>query len=161
MIPLLLAPTRPCRSSIGQGWRVDQHLKVAETCPDVCPTISQFGRRLDVAVSQKRVLTASRRLFGRALAHGQSQTHGAPASPQVLGEALPTAQHVNAQYAHNPIDADRGRLNSRLRPTRRLHTDRGTMVVTTAPGPIDNFGCGHAEFGGQGTPDAAGYSYLQ
>jgi transposase-like protein len=47
-------------------------------------------------------------------------TDRAPAYPRVLGELLPTAYQVTEQYTNNPIEADHGRLKSRLRPMRGI-----------------------------------------
>jgi transposase-like protein len=38
----------------------------------------------------------------------------------VLEEVMPAACHVVEQYANNPLEADHGRLTSRLRPMRGL-----------------------------------------
>jgi len=38
----------------------------------------------------------------------------------VLDELLPSACHVTEQYANNAVEADHGRLKSRLRPMRGL-----------------------------------------
>lgn len=40
----------------------------------------------------------------------------APTYPRVLDELLPAARHGTEQYANNPVEADRGRLKTRLRP---------------------------------------------
>src|ERR671916_2376119 len=84
--------------------------------------IDQFGQVIDVLVSEKRDLAATRGFFTRALEHGlrpsEVTTDRAPAYPRVLDELLPAACHVREQYANNPIEADHGRLKSRLRPMR-------------------------------------------
>jgi IS6 family transposase len=78
-----------------------------------------------VLVSQKRDLAATPRFFIRALKQGlqprEVSTDRAPAYPRVLDELLPAVCHIMEQYSNNPIEADHGRLKSRLRPMRSLN----------------------------------------
>ncbi len=76
-------------------------------------------------------------------------TDRAQAYPRVLDELLPAACHVTEQYANNPIEADHGRLKSRLRPMRGLKTDRGTTVVITGHAFIQNIRRGHYKLGAE------------
>jgi DDE domain len=55
-------------------------------------------------------------------------TDRASAYPRVLDELLPAACHVMEQYSNNPIEADHGRLKSRLRPMRGLKRLRSAQV---------------------------------
>ena len=55
----------------------------------------------------------------------------APAYPRILDELLPAAHHVIEQYANNPVEADQGRLTSRLRPMRGLKRLRSARVIST------------------------------
>jgi transposase-like protein len=61
-----------------------------------------------------------RRFFTRALNHSprpaEVTTDRAPAYPRVLDELLPSACHFTKQYANDPVEADHGRLKSRLNP---------------------------------------------
>lgn len=86
--------------------------------------IDQFGQVIDVLVSTKRDLAATRRYFTQALQHSPAPTDvttdRAPAYPRVLDALLPAACHVTEQYRNNPIEGDHGRLKSRLRPMRGL-----------------------------------------
>ena len=88
--------------------------------------IDQFGQMIDVLVTQKRDLAATRRFFTRALQQGPSPaevtTDRAAAYPRVLDELVPAACHVTEQYGNNPIEADHGRLKSRLRAMRAQTT---------------------------------------
>jgi transposase-like protein len=65
--------------------------------------IDQYGQVIDVLVSEKRDLAATRRFFTRALEHGpyptEVSTDRAPAYPQVVDELLPTDCHIVEQYA--------------------------------------------------------------
>jgi transposase-like protein len=47
----------------------------------------------------------------------------------VLEELLPTAWHRTDRYANNHIEADHGRLKSRLRPMRGLKQDHNASVI--------------------------------
>ncbi len=86
--------------------------------------MDQFGQVIDVLAAEKRDFAATRRFFTQAMGHAPRPngvtTDRAPAYPRVLDELLPDAHHVLEQYANNPIEADHGRLKSRLRPMRGL-----------------------------------------
>ncbi len=72
-------------------------------------------------------------------------TDCAPASPRVLDELLPSACHVMDQYANNLIEADHGRLKSRLRPMRGLKCLRSARVISTGHAFLQNLHRGHYE----------------
>jgi len=61
----------------------------------------------------------------------------------VLDELIPAARQVTQQYANNMIEADHGRLKSRLRPMRGLK--RIASARTTAAGHafVQNLRRGH------------------
>ena len=86
-------------------------------------------------LSEKRDMAATRQFFTRALEHRSSPievtTDRATAYPRVLDELVPAACHITAQNANNAIEADHGRLKSRLRPMRRLMQLRCARVITT------------------------------
>jgi transposase, IS6 family len=107
-------------------------VKVAGRWVYLYRAIDQGGQVIDVLVSEKRDLAATRRFFSRALKHSPSPTEvntdRAPAYPRALGELLPAACHIMEQYANNPIEADHGRLKARLRPMRGLKRMRSTRV---------------------------------
>jgi transposase, IS6 family len=104
-----------------------------------------------VLVSEKRDLATTRRFFTRALEHGPSPTEvttdRAPAYPRVLDELVPGACHVTEQYTNNSIEADHGRLKSRLRPMRGLKQLRCTRVISAGHAFIQNIHRGHYELG--------------
>ncbi len=129
----------------------ETYVKVAGRCVYLYRAIDQFGQVVDVLVSQKRDLAATRRFFTRALEHGPSPTEvttdRAPAYPRVLDELVPAACHVTEQYANNPIEADHGRLKSRLRPMRDLKQLRCARVINAGHALIQNFRRGHYELG--------------
>ena len=102
-------------------------------------------------VSQKRDLAATRRFFTRALDHGSSPievtTDRAPAYPRVLDELAPAACHGTEQYRNNSIEADHGRLKSRLRAMRGLKQLRCARAITAGHAFIQNIRHGHHELG--------------
>ena len=123
--PLLIEAARPCRHATGDRWCVDEtYVKVAGRWVYLYRAIDQFGQVIDVLASEKQDLAATRRFFTQALEHGprpaEVSTDRAPAYPRVLDELLPSACHVTEQYANNAVEADHGRLKSRLRPMRGL-----------------------------------------
>jgi transposase-like protein len=60
-------------------------------------------------------------------------TDRAAAYPRVLEELVPGACHVTERYANNAIEADHGRLKSRLRPMRGLKQLRCATVRIDRP----------------------------
>ena len=129
----------------------ETYVKVAGRWVYLYRAIDQFGQVVDVLVSEKRDLAATRRFFTRALEHTprptEVSTDRAPAYPRVLDELLPSACHVPEQYANNPIEADHGRLKSRLRPMRSLPRLRSARVIATGHAFIQNLRRGHYELG--------------
>lgn len=117
--------------------------------------IDQFGQVIDVLVSRKRDLAATRRFFTRALKHGPSPievtTDHAAAYPRVLDELVPAACHVTEQYGNNPIESDHGRLKSRLRPMRGLKQLRCARIITAGHAFIQNIRRGHYELAAEET----------
>jgi transposase, IS6 family len=150
--PLLIDAARPRRHATGDRWFVDEtYVKVAGQWVYLYRAIDQFGQVIDVLVSQKRDLAATRRFFTHALEHGprlsEVSTDQAPAYPRVVAELLPAACHVLEQYANNPIESDHGRLKSRLRPMRGLKRLRSTRVISAGHAFIQNLRRGHYELG--------------
>ena len=121
----------------------------------LCRAIDQFGQVIDVLVAEKRDLAATRQFFTRALEHGPSPievtTDHAAAYPRVLDELVPAACHVTEQYGNNPMEADHGRLKSRLRAMRGLKQLRCARVTTAGHAFIQNIHRGHYELGAEET----------
>jgi transposase-like protein len=150
--PLLIDAARPCRHSPGDRWFVcETYVKVSGRWVYLYRAIDQFGQVIDVLVTEKRDLAATRRFFTQALEHGPSPievtTDCAPAYPRVLDELLPTACHVTEQYTNNAIEADHGRLKSRLRPMRGLKRLRSARVISAGHAFVQNLHRGHYELG--------------
>ena len=74
-------------------------------------------------------------------------TDRAPAYPRVLDELLAAACHVMEQYANNAIEADHGRLKSRLRPMRGLKRLGSVRVISAGHAFVQNLRRGHYELG--------------
>ena len=113
------------------------------------------GQVIDVLVSRKRDLAATRRFFTRALEHGPSPievtTDHAAAYTRVLDELVPAACHITEQYGNNPIESDHGRLKSRLRPMCGLKQLRCARVITAGHALIQNIRRGHYELAAEET----------
>jgi transposase, IS6 family len=152
--PLLIDAARPCRHIPGDWWFVDEtYVKVAGRWVYLYRAIDQFGQVIDVVVSEKRDMAATRQFFTRALERRSSPaevtTDRAAAYPRVLDELVPAACHITEQYANNAIEADHGRLKSRLRPMRGLKQLRCARVITTGHAFIQNIRRGHYELGAE------------
>jgi transposase, IS6 family len=150
--PLLIDAARPCRHAPGDRWFVDEtYVKIAGRWVYLYRAIDQFGQVIDVLVSQKRDLAATRRFFTRALERGtpptEVTTDRAQAYPQVLDELLPAGCHVMQKYANNSIGSDHGRLKSRPRPMRGLTRLSSARVISAGHVFIQNIRRGHYELG--------------
>jgi transposase-like protein len=149
--PMLAEAARPCRHAVGDCWQVDEtYVKVAGRWRYVYRAIDQFGQVIDVFVSPRRDAAAARRFFQRAIdtmrvAPVEVITDHAPVYPAVLEEFLPAAWHRTDRYANNHIEADHGRLKSRLHPMRGLKQDRSARVVIAGHGFVQNLRRGHYE----------------
>ena len=154
--PLLIDAARPCRHTPGDRWFVDEtYVKVAGRWVYLYRALDQYGQVIDVLVSTKRDLAATRRFFTQALEHNPSPTEvttdRAPAYPRVLDDLLPAACHVTEQYT-NPVEADHGRLKARLRPMRGLKQLRSARVISTGHAFVQNLRRGHYELGVDADP---------
>jgi transposase, IS6 family len=150
--PLLIDAARPCRHAPGDRWFVDEtYVKVAGRWVYLYRAIDQCGQVIDVLVSEKRDLAATRRFFTGVLEHGlrpaEVTTDRAPAYPRVIEELIPAACHITEQYANNLVEADHGRLKSRLRPMRGLKRLRSARVVSSGHAFVQNLRRGHYELG--------------
>jgi transposase-like protein len=150
--PLLIDAARPCRHAPSDRWFVDEtYVKVAGRWVYLYRAIDQYGQVIDVLISEKRDLAATRRFFTRALEHGprptEVTTDRALAYSRVLDELMPSACHVVEQYANNPIEADHGRFKARLRPMRGLKRLRSARVISTGHAFVQNLHRGHYELG--------------
>jgi transposase-like protein len=148
---LLAEAARPCRHAVGDRWQVDEtYIKVAGQWRYVYRAIDQFGQVIDVFVSPRRDAAAARQFFQRAIgtmrvAPVEVATDHAPVYPAVLEELLPAAWHRTDRHANNHIEADHGRLKSRLRPMRGLKQDRSAKVVIAGHALVQNLRRGHYE----------------
>jgi IS6 family transposase len=63
----------------------------------------------------------------------------------VLEDLLAAAWHRTEQHANNRVEADHGRLKSRLRPMRGLKQDRSARVIIAGHAFVQNLRRGHYE----------------
>jgi IS6 family transposase len=135
--PLLIDAARPCRHIPGDRRFVEENIR--QSCgtmglpvPGNRPVRSGYRRG---GLQEAGYGAATRQFFTRALEHRSSPTEvttdRAAAYPRVLEELVPAACHITEQYANNAIEADHGRLKSRLRPMRGLKQLRCARVITT------------------------------
>jgi transposase, IS6 family len=98
-------------------------------------------------LSARRGLAAAWRFSARALRAGavpaEVTTDRAPVDPRVLEELVPSALPTVEQYAHNPIEADHGRLKARLRPMRGLQRHRSARILAAGHAVVQTLRRGH------------------
>jgi transposase-like protein len=149
--PLLAEAARPCRHAVGDRWSVDEtYVRVAGQWRYVYRAIDQFGQVVDVLVTPRRDAKAARRFLQRAIATTKVRpvevvTDRAATYPIVLEELQPAPWHRTEQYANNRVEADHGRLKSRLRPMRGLKQDRSASVIIGGHAFVQNVRRGHYE----------------
>ena len=149
--PLLAEAARPCRHAVGDRWSVDEtYVRVAGQWRYVSRAIDQFGQVIDAFVPPRRDAKAARRYFQRAIGRTKVRpvevvTDRAATYPIVLEELLPAPWHRTEQYANNRVEADHGRLKSRLRPMRGLKQDRSAWVIIGGHTFVLNVRRGHSE----------------
>jgi transposase-like protein len=103
-----------------------------------------------VLLTSRRDATAARRFFTRALETlkvipTEVVTDAAPVYRAALEDLVPAAWHHVEQSANNPIEADHGQLERRLRPMPGLQTERTAQVVIAGHAFIQNLRRGHYE----------------
>ena len=140
------------RHAAGDRWFVDEtYVKVAGRWVYLYRAIDQYGQVIDVLVSEKRDLAATRRFLLRALDHGRCPSEVTPdraaAYPRVIEELFPAACHVTEQYAKNAVEADHGRLTARLRPMRGLTRLCSARVISAGHAFVQNLRRGHYKLG--------------
>jgi transposase-like protein len=101
-------------------------------------------------MSRRRDARSARRCFERAIGTTKCAPVGvvtdrAPVYAGVLEELLPAAWHRTEQYANNRVEADHGRLKSRLRPMRGLRQDHSARVIIAGHAFVQNLRRGHYE----------------
>ncbi len=149
--PLLADAARPCRHAVGGRWRVDEtYVKIAGRRRYVYRAIDQLGQVIDVFVSQRRDANAARRFFEQAISTTivtpvEVVTDRAPTYPLVLEELPPAVWHRTDRYANNGLEADHGRLKTRVRPMRGLKQDRSARIVIAGHAFAQNVRRGHYE----------------
>ena len=150
--PLLIDEARPCGHAVGDHWFVDETcVKVAGVWRYVYRAVDHHGQILDTFVSKSRDTAAAEWFFAKAMRdHGEPvevTTDKAQVLASVIADLVPDAEHCTDQYANNRIEADHGRLKSRLRPMRGLKRDRTASVVIRGHAFVQNVRRGHYQLG--------------
>jgi transposase-like protein len=114
------------------------------------PRDRPVGQVIDVFVTPRRDANAAHRFFQRAIGTTKGRpvevvTDRAATYPIVLEELLPAPWHRTERYANNRVEADHGRLKSRLRPMRGLKWDRSVRVIIGVHAFVQNARRGHYE----------------
>ena len=140
----------PSRHAVGDRWFVDEtYVKVAGRWTYLYRAVDQYGQVIDVLLSERRDSGTARTFFTRALSRRtmpvEVTTDRAPVYPGVIEEFAPQARHVFERYANNIVEADHGRLKSRLRPMRGLKTSRSLRTVAAGHAFVQNLRRGHYE----------------
>jgi hypothetical protein len=104
-------------------------VKVAGRWRYVYRAVDQFGQVIDVLVSARRDTMAAHRFFEPGHRHDEGHAFGGhhrPSSdlPGRARELLLAAWHRTERYANNRVEADHGRLKTRLRPMRGAQAGR-------------------------------------
>ena len=128
----------------------ETYVRVAGQWRYVYRAIDQFGQVIDVFVAPRRDAKAAHRFFQRAIGTTkvlpvEVVTDRAATYPIVLEGLLPAPWHRTEQYANNRVEADHGRLKSRLRPMRGLKQDRSARVIIGGHAFVQNIRRGHYE----------------
>ena len=128
----------------------ETYVKVAGRWRYVYRAIDQFGQVMDVLIAERRDARAAYRFFQQAIGATKVSpvevtTDQAPVYPAVLEELVPAAWHRTDRYANNRVEADHGRLTSRLRPMRGLKQDRSARIVIAGHAFVQNVRRGHYE----------------
>ena len=139
---------RPARHPSGDRWFIDEtYVMVAGRWIYLHRAVDQHGQVIDVLVSTRRDTTAARAFFARALrcatAPVEVTTDRAPVYPRVVHELVPRARHVVEQYANNIVEADHGRLKSRLRPMRGLKRLASARTIAAGHAFVQNLRRGY------------------
>ncbi len=152
--PLLVLAdaARPCRHAVGDRWQVDEtYVKVAGQWRYVYRAVDQFGQVIDVFMSRRRDVRSARLFFEQAIGTTkviptEVVTDRAATYPIVMEALLPAAWHRTQRHANNRIEADHGRLKSRLRPMRGLKQDcSATVIIIAGHAFVQNLRRGHYE----------------
>jgi hypothetical protein len=101
--PLAIDAARPCRHTPGDRWFADEtYVKVAGRWVYLYRAIDQFGQVIDVLLSEKRDLAATRRFFTRAPQHGSRPTEVSTRPFESGGDHPPECPAIYAATSTGP-----------------------------------------------------------
>jgi transposase-like protein len=150
--PILAEAARPCRHAVGHRWQVDAtYVKVVGCSRYVYRAIDQVGQVIDVFMSPRGgtpgppAASSNGAIRTTKVTPIEVVTDKAATYPTALGKLLPAAWHRTDRYANNHLEADHGRLKSRLGPMRGLKQDRSAKVVLAGHAFVQNLRRGHYE----------------
>jgi len=155
--PLFTDAARPLRHAAGDRWFVDEtYVKVAGHWRYLYRAVDQFGRVIDVLLSEQRDTAAAGLFFTRALRYGplpvEVTTDKAGRYLRVIEDLVPTAAHITEQYDNNPVESDHARLKARLRPMRGLKQLRSAARIAAGHAFVQNLRRGHYELATEAPP---------
>jgi len=111
-------PAQSVNASGDRRFLDETYVKAAGRGTYLDRVVDRHAQVIDVLVSTRLEAAAARQFFARALRAGPSRvevtTDRALVSPRVVEDLVAAARHVTEQYADNLIEADHGRLKSRL-----------------------------------------------
>jgi IS6 family transposase len=153
--PLLIDATRPCRHAPGDRWFMDETYAKISAGGCICTEQSTSSGRSSTCWSPRSGPGGRPAILHPRPAARPSPievtTDRAAAYPRVLDELVPAACHITEQYGNNSIEADHGRLKSRLRPMRGLKQLRCARVTIAGHAFFQNLHRGHYELGAEET----------
>ena len=135
--PLLIDATRPCRHAPGDRWFVDEtYVKVAGRWVYLYRAVDQYGQVIDVLVSEKRDLVATRRFSARALEHAGLGRSRAGVSRNARALLSVGAARLSPVCPRPGSACATGRTAVRLVPIRRLAPGLAAVTVRLPPPQI-------------------------
>jgi transposase, IS6 family len=146
--PEFIDAARPARHASGDRSFVDEtYVQIAGHWIYLYRAVDQHGQVIDVLVSAGRTAEAARAFFApaqrRATAPVEVTTDRAPVYPSVLDALVPAARRITEKYANNIIEADHGRLKSRLRLMCGLKFLAAAHAIAAGHAFVQNLRRGH------------------
>jgi IS6 family transposase len=141
---------RPSRHATGDRWFIDEtYVKVAGRWTYLYRAVDQYGQVIDVLVSERRDRVAAQAFFTRALTFGAAPvevtTDRAPSTRESSTSTRQTHGTCSNSTPNNIVEADHGRLKTRLHPMRGLKNIRSVTTIAIGHAFVQNLRRGHYE----------------